>query len=29
LKKLFTNKGSKAEIELEKEGIDISLERVV
>jgi hypothetical protein len=28
LKKLFTNKGSKAEIELEKEGIDISLERV-
>jgi hypothetical protein len=28
LKKLFANKGSKAEIELEKEGIDISLERV-
>lgn len=28
LNKLFTNKGSKAEIELPKEGIDISLERV-
>jgi hypothetical protein len=28
LNKLFRNKGSKAEIELEKEGIDISLERV-
>jgi len=28
LNKLFNNKGSKAEIELEKEGIDISLERV-
>lgn len=28
LNKLFTNKGLKAEIELEKEGIDISLERV-
>ena len=28
LAKLFTNKGAKAEIELEKEGIDITLERI-